>query len=176
MNGLGKGSDDPRGTSNPRGINWAGIGVIVAILVPLLGYIATQFNRRETIRIDATDCAIPPSQCINVGPGAYGEKIITNSPPDKVQVNSALYVFSTWRSGQYELWVEYASKDSRPVRITLNNKLIVPSGLAETTLTWGNPRPFRQALVTLEGGKNTLELYRSNVFPHIRRVEFRPVE
>ncbi|WP_162931505.1 hypothetical protein [Teredinibacter turnerae] len=124
---------------------------------------------RSKISIKATSC----EPCLNVAPSGYGPDIILNSPPQGERPNGATYKFKAI-GGQYELWVEYAALKPRPVQISLNGRLIIPYGLQAATGSWSKPEKMLQTNVYLDEGTNVLELYRNNVFPHVKQIEFIP--
>lgn len=128
---------------------------------------------RKTITIPARN--FMRSHNIEVGVLPFGEDIIHNAQPYGHAVNWAEYSFEA-EGGLYELWVEYAAAEPRPIVITVNSQTVNHEGLADTTGGWylPNQRIVFQNNVTLHGGNNTVRLYRDDYFPHIRTIQFRP--
>jgi len=126
-----------------------------------------------------TEIVIPAksfSQSLNVATSShYGQELIQNAPPYHSRPNAATYEFNA-TAGFYELWIAYAAKVSRSVRITLNNKLVTSNGLADTTGGWDIVENINQGRVELRSGHNSLTLARGDVFPHIRSIELKPIE
>lgn len=151
---------------------WAGIGVLVTVVL----FVLSNRPPQESIFIEAASCTDLPNTSLNVAPSSDGSGIIMNDPPDSRRENGATYYFDVSEPGNYELWIHHAAKVSRPTQIWLNEKLIVSGGIADTTGEWGNPKPFFQELLILDRGENKLRLYRDSEFPHVRRIEFRPVD
>jgi hypothetical protein len=81
-------------------------------------------------------------------------------------------------SSSVELFVTYASEDTRPVRVTINNYIIQEKALAATTGGWDEPNSVEQSLgvVRVTSGKNILEFYSEHQFPHIQQIRFHPVK
>jgi len=77
-------------------------------------------------------------------------------------------------SAKYELFVKYASEESRPVRVTLNNNILQEKALAASTGGWEDPNSVDQTLGTVEvtNGKNILQFYSEHGFPHIQQIRF----
>jgi TolB-like protein len=112
---------------------------------------------------------------IEVGVLPHGDDVIHNAPPYSKAVNWVDYVFVA-DEGLYELWIEYAAAESRPVVIIVNAQTVNSQGLAQTTGGWNlsNQRKVFQNNVMLKDGQNILRLYRNDYFPHIRTIEFLP--
>lgn len=115
---------------------------------------------------------------IEVEAGRYpqwGLNTIHNAPPYGHRINLAEYDFNAC-AGTYQLDVEYAAAESRPVEIYINGKLAIPVGLSATTGGWSisNQRWLHQGDVTLITGRNTLQFKRNDYFPHILAIRLRP--
>lgn len=145
------------------------------------GQFASQARRRlqslaptEPIMIRARD--FQHSRNVEVGVLPYGADVVHNAAPYGLQENMVEYVFQAPRSGNYELFVEYAAMDSRPVAISLNGEIINASALQATTGGWESQYQMwlPQGVVHLRRGKNTLRISRSSYFPHIRGIKFVP--
>jgi hypothetical protein len=81
------------------------------------------------------------------------------------------------RAGRYEIFVDYASPESRPVRVALNRKIIAENGLAAPTGGLEDANRLDQSLgvQTVPAGANTLQFHSEHSFPFIRRVRFQPL-
>jgi hypothetical protein len=113
---------------------------------------------------------------IEAGVLPYGD-VIHNAAPYGPAPNWAEYDFRVAGEGEYDIWIEYAADESRPVDILLNGRTVSTNALAGATGGWhlGNQRLSRQGTVRLSGGLNTLRLERNNVFPHIRTIRLVPM-
>ena len=80
------------------------------------------------------------------------------------------------RSGKWEVFVAYASPDSRPVRIALNSKIVAENGLAAGTGGAGGLNELDQSLGRQDGqqGENIVQFHSEHPFPYIRRIRFLP--
>ncbi|MGD0890392.1 MAG: hypothetical protein ABR923_02575 [Terracidiphilus sp.] len=78
-------------------------------------------------------------------------------------------------AGQYEMFVTYAAQDSRPVRVTLNQKILQENALAAVTGGWAESNELELSLgvVQVNAGANILEFFSRQPFPHIQRIRFR---
>jgi hypothetical protein len=125
---------------------------------------AASFNRARNVEVGG-------------GLSQYGPDLLHNGPPYDAKENLAEYDIQVEAAGSYELWVQYASDDSRPVQISMNGLVINNTGLASVTKGWftANLAWERQGTVSAIEGRNVLRLYRNNVFPHIRMIELRPI-
>ena len=88
----------------------------------------------------------------------------------------AEFDFSAPAAGNYRLELRYAAAESRPLRLSLNGKVVKERGAAEVT---GNgfpegQREFTEGIVRLRRGKNTLRLEAQGSFPHLSQVAFEP--
>jgi|GEM_PF-5802334 len=128
----------------------------------------------EIIKVDANSYR---SGSINICDNChgYGVGIISNNSP-AVQENRALYSINFNCSGRYDVEIYYTAAQKRPIQVSLNDKIInsnacgnVTGGWHAQTLRWVNV-----GVVDAKKGTNIFELYRNNVFPHIRSVRFIP--
>jgi hypothetical protein len=80
--------------------------------------------------------------------------------------------------GWYEIWVEYAAQDSRPMRIMLDQDVLLHFGLAETTGGWTEADQVwhLQDTAFLTTGLHRITFTRIGDIPHIRAVAFLPIE
>jgi hypothetical protein len=106
----------------------------------------------------------------------YGN-VLMNAPPYSDRPNSADFQFQVPVAGTYQMWVEYAASEPRPVRIVVNGGLLTSNGLSAVTGCWElNCQQFlNQGEVQLRAGTNTIQISRGSVFPHIRTLKFVPV-
>lgn len=104
--------------------------------------------------------------------GEYGSDILLNGTPCIEQGNFAEWEFTVDQPEKFILYVEYASAQSRPVRISVNGKLEIENGLAATTGCWTRNclREIKQGEFSLKKGKNILQFARDSIFPHIRTI------
>jgi hypothetical protein len=80
------------------------------------------------------------------------------------------------KAGKYEMFTQYASEGSRPVRVTLNKTILQENALAAATGGWGDPNwvDLTMGTVNVKQGINTVEFFTEHYFPHIRRLRFVP--
>lgn len=81
------------------------------------------------------------------------------------------------RGGRYEVLVRYASMGSRPVRITLDNRIINESALAASTGGWMEPnwKDESQGVHDTSAGMHVIEFRTERLFPHIQHIRIVPV-
>ena len=98
------------------------------IIVGLVTWVGTKLNgvyfpniQRTTITIKASDYDSVVNVSVSTIP-SYGE-VILNAPPYNDKHNRAVWKFDAVE-GRYNLFVEYASADSRPVTVLLNGSII----------------------------------------------------
>lgn len=133
--------------------------------------------QQNVVQVSAVQYDRTLSSGVGAGVLPYGEDVITNLDATP-RTNSAVYKIPNIVPGKYSLLVEYASAQSRPVEIYLNNNPVNPNGLAQTTGGWGpsNQQWKFQGYVTInQADGNVLKLHRDNVFPHIRAIKFVPI-
>jgi len=115
---------------------------------------------------------------IEVG-GQWGPDFIHNRAPYFFsRENLVKYDITFNQSGKYELSVDYAADQSRPVDVYLNGEIIKKGAIATITGGW-NPQHSKWevvAIVSVKQGKNVLRIYRDSVFPHIRNIKFEPIK
>ena len=105
---------------------------------------------------------------------AYGNDVLMNAPPYTSGPNAAEFEVRPATAGQYQFRVRYASKDSRPLTLTLNgrqimsNALSAPTGCFEASCqVW-----LDQGEISLQDGLNIIRLQTPDVFPHITALKF----
>ncbi|MBI3918657.1 MAG: hypothetical protein HY322_16815 [Betaproteobacteria bacterium] len=131
---------------------------------------------REVIK-SASEYLASQSEGIQFGGGAYGDVVLNGYPQNVSKANKATYIFDLPGVHQYDVWIEYAAADPRPVKISFNDKVVAEKGLSTATGGWfpQNQQFQLQARVVSKAGQNLLQLYRGDVFPHIRRLKLVPV-
>ena len=95
--------------------------------------------------------------------GQYGQGVILNAPPYSDRPNCAEYDFAAPAAGVYRLEIEYAAAEPRPVRVSVNGRLITEAALADATGCWTpNCQQWTGvADIALAAGRNTLLLERA---------------
>ncbi|MDB5807075.1 MAG: hypothetical protein JWN73_4397 [Betaproteobacteria bacterium] len=142
-------------------------------LIPIVKYPPPPTKQRVEIRaqdfVRGTNVGI--DQCV-VGPGT-----LANGKPCNARPNAAEFDFTANVPGAYRLDINFASGQVRPVKVTLNGKVVRDQALSETTggflnsdLKWS-----QIGRVALKKGDNTIRLERGDVFPHIHDLRLIPV-
>ncbi len=92
------------------------------------------------------------------------------------QPNWSNYNFVSPNSGNYLIKLRYTSKLSRPIKISVNGKLVSDDAGKEITDSWGpdGQRWFDEAICHLNKGTNTFRLEAHGMFPHIDKIAFEP--
>ena len=133
----------------------------------------------RAIVVPATSVNMKRSHRVEVGGGlaeAYGPDVIHNAPPYTLAANDAEWTFAAPSAGLYQLEIEFAALERRPVRIVINGVTVRADGLNETTGGWTREyQQFRpQGWYGLRAGENRIRLETASVFPHIRTLRFTP--
>jgi hypothetical protein len=107
----------------------------------------------------------------------YGEGIGVILSYDPTHTR-AEYAVTVTKAGEYELELRYAALQSRPVRISVDGKVVLPEAAKGTTGGW-NPehqawRP--EGRIRLQEGKNALAIEAHGLLPHIDKLAVLPVE
>ncbi len=86
----------------------------------------------------------------------------------------ALYEFSIDKDGRYELWSRYTSRESRPVDIYVDGKMIKKGGMNHVTGSWDAYylKVFKETELELNKGRHILEIKCSHLIPHIESFMF----
>ncbi|WP_020569941.1 carbohydrate-binding protein [Neolewinella persica] len=111
------------------------------------------------------------NNCLN-----YGNGLITNNSA-KAQYNQAFYKANFEGAGKYNVYIEYAAGESRPIEVSINRVLINSNACNRPTGGW-NANNVQKVLIgecIAKKGVNEIKLYRSNYFPHIGRIIFKPI-
>jgi mono/diheme cytochrome c family protein len=102
--------------------------------------------------------------------GAYGAEIgvIHNSG---MYPNIAEYTVNVGASGSYQLDLRYASGESRPIRVYVNDELALVSAASQSTGGFypQHQKWFAEGVVVLRQGSNRVRFERDTYFPHIDR-------
>jgi mono/diheme cytochrome c family protein len=107
----------------------------------------------------------------------YGEGIGVILSYDATHTR-AEYTVSVPKSGDYDLELRYAALESRPVKVSVEGKAVLPTAAKATTGGW-NPehqawRP--EGRIPLREGKNTLAIEAVGLLPHIDKLAVLPPE
>jgi hypothetical protein len=107
----------------------------------------------------------------------YGEGIgvILSYKPENTRTE---YTITVPKTGEYELELRYAALESRPIRVSVAEKLVLPQAAEATTGGWN---PEHQAWkpegrISLYEGKNTLVIEAVGLLPHIDKLAVLPLE
>lgn len=121
----------------------------------------------NAIALEARDCSLIENVVIR------GEGWLQSEGPGPAE---AQCIVTMARAGRYEIFVDYASPESRPVRIALNSTIIAENGLAATTGGAGELNRLDQSLgvQSVRSGANILQFRAEHPFPYIRRIRFQP--
>jgi hypothetical protein len=86
----------------------------------------------------------------------------------------AEYEIKFKKSGDYELWVYYASDKERPVELYFDGRLITKEALNCRTGGWSTEflRWFRVTIFDIDAGKRNLKIFTSGLIPHIHSFSF----
>ncbi|MFM7070826.1 MAG: DUF1553 domain-containing protein [Planctomycetota bacterium] len=90
--------------------------------------------------------------------------------------NFAEYDFEIPAAGAYRVELRYAAEGSRPCRLSINGRLVLPSVAGQVTGSWqpDGQRWFVEGLVDLPAGRVTLRLEQPQFFPHIDKLLLAP--
>jgi mono/diheme cytochrome c family protein len=107
----------------------------------------------------------------------YGEGIGVILSYDPTHTR-AEYTVSIPKGGEYELELRYAALESRPVKVSVDGKPVLPQAAKQTTGGWN---PEHQAWkpegrVRFVEGKNTLAIEAHGLLPHIDKLAILPTE
>jgi mono/diheme cytochrome c family protein len=96
----------------------------------------------------------------------------------KAENTRAEYTITVPKDGDYDLELRYAALESRPVRVSVDGKVVLPQAAKGTTGGWN---PEHQAWkpegrVRLQEGKNTLAIEAHGLLPHIDKLAVLPLE
>ena len=107
--------------------------------------------------------AIRDTDTFGVGIGV----VRTGSAP-----TSAEWDIEIAQAGTYQLEFRYAAQESRPVHLSLNDKLVRPDAAGSVTGGWGPDKQKwePQGHLLLSPGKNTLKIESENAFPHFDKL------
>ena len=105
-----------------------------------------------------------------------GPGILANALPCHARANAAEFDFVSKSAGDFLLSIYYTAEASRPVKLTLNGKVIRDQALSEVSGSWSNNglKWFDIGVFPLVQGSNTIRMERGDVFPHIKSLRFVP--
>lgn len=114
-------------------------------------------------RIKGIFLSSPWGDSVAVSTGTPGTKLI------EIPIESG--------TGCFEIWLEFASAESRPLQIMVDGQTVVQNGARETTSGWMPEHQawFRQVSLWLPAGEHIIGLQRERDFPHVRAVALVPV-
>jgi hypothetical protein len=127
----------------------------------------------------AGEIAIPAgkfSRGVNVEVGVlrqWGVDFVHNAAPYRLGTpNEVEYEIKVEGGGAYELSVQLAAEESRPVDIVLNGETVFRRALGVTTGSWhqDSAKWFDVGRLHLRPGANSLVIRRDDVFPHLVKV------
>jgi hypothetical protein len=133
--------------------------------------------RKETVTVPAKNYDPNKSRNLQIGV-IYGPDFIHNAPPYGHAENMAQYEIYFTCGGTYLIKIEYAAGETRPVELTLHNDngyQIRRTVLSNITGSWTVPVLTDQGVADIPKGALTMILFRSDYFPHIRTIQFEPV-
>jgi hypothetical protein len=153
--------------------SWATSGVQLGVTVNAPAPVTSQvkpkpplkpFPRREMV-VEARTCELVRNVVIRGEGWLQGE---TDSP----DLSIAECGVTVPAAGSYEIFVRYASAESRPVRITLNGFVLQENALAAKTGGWREPNALDQTLGvhSLRAGRNVLQFRTERLMPHIQSI------
>lgn len=137
-----------------------GAGRCVATAGPI-DLLATSFVRGENVALSTN---------------GYGLDTLMTAPPYVSAPNAAEWDFTVPAAGTYELFVEYAALESRPVVVSFNGVVRFNNALPGATGGWfpRHRQVLSQGTVQLAAGATTMRLSRSDAFPHIKGFRLVP--
>ena len=112
---------------------------------------------------------------VEVGVLPYGDDVVHNSWPYKKAINSVEYKFAFSVASNYEIWVEYAAGEPHPCQILWDGTEMPGLHMASTTNGLDEaPQVYEmQTFVYGLAGVHTLQIFRRDVFPHIRNIKLK---
>lgn len=169
----------------PRGWRWLGdegnaraIGVLVVGLPAALAactFIYTSLRPPEPekeVIIPAAD--MWSSDKVNVAPtNSCYAGLVLNQPPYEIKGNSATYRVVLRSAGRYQLFIEYAAMEPRPLKVEVNGVLTPRIAADQVSGGWCNYqlRWDTAGEVPLRRGDNYLRLYTEDYFPHLKTIK-----
>jgi caspase domain-containing protein len=107
----------------------------------------------------------------------FGTDIVHNAAPYVAGTpNEVEYRITVVEGGAYELSVQLAAAEPRPVDIVLNGAVAFKNALAVTSGSWNqsDAKWFRAGRLFLQPGVNSLIIRRADAFPHLLTVRLTP--
>jgi len=118
----------------------------------------------------------------NVNVGSANEcwaGLVLNQPPYEAPGNSATYKVSLKVGGRFQLSIQYAAAESRPLNVDVNKKKKVLTGAASgISGSWCNTdlRWDKAGELQLSKGDNFIRLYTDGFFPHLKTIKFSRIQ
>jgi len=127
-----------------------------------------EVKKRRNIEIIAKDFI---SGNLNSGAHEFGKDLVIDGGQ---KWGHAEYTFFAEKQGKFRLFSRYASGESRPVEIFLDNKLVKKTGLVDSTggFTYECLRWQRESEVELEAGRHEFRIFSRGMIPHIEKFIF----
>lgn len=147
--------------------------IAIAVVAALAGYFLASLTPVPTVLVKNA-CQLDDSNLSDgtvVGALPYGKCVVTNAD-STLRPNRVEWPFSIDRAGRYEVFVEYAAKESRPGKLYYGEQMLSDTAFAEVTGSWDESTQtyFSHGVVDLDSGEAILQMRRDSVFPHIRSV------
>jgi outer membrane protein assembly factor BamB len=130
-------------------------------------------RKRAPGRIEIAAIAVSRQEHLKIDQTEYGRGIGVLVGGDH---GKAEFDFLAPAGGDYRLDLRYAAEESRPLKLSLNGKVIKERAAAEVTGDWYPPgqRVFSEGVFELRKGLNTLRLESAGFFPHLSLIAFEP--
>ena len=158
--------------------NYRGYSTIPIVLGPLPPSLPPAPTcTKTTVTIPAKDYDPTNSKNLQIGV-IYGADLVHNAPPYGHAENLAQYQVYFPCAGRYLIRIEYAAGESRPVELSLRNNAgynFSRTVAERVTGTWTIPVFTDEGTADIPAGQLTMVLYRPDYFPHLRTIQFEPV-
>jgi hypothetical protein len=120
------------------------------------------------VNLDARNCKLTNNVVVR------GEGWLESEHAGLAEADCAV---SLSRNGKYEVFIDYSTPETRPVRIALNGKIIAENGIAAPTGSFEDANRLDQSLgvFSAQAGTNVLQFHSEHPFPHIWRIRFQPI-
>lgn len=134
---------------------------------------------RAMIAVPASSFVRPRDVALGGPNNSYGVDVLLNAAPYGARPNAAEWEFSSKGGGWYRLKFEYAAAAPRPCRVWINGEVVAQQAMAQPTGCWEQQCQTivdPNLRIRLRDGINIMRVERDDVFPHIRRFWFEPVD
>lgn len=107
-----------------------------------------------------------------LGNTSYGPDVVMNAPPYTPALNAVEYDINLTEGLVYRLQGLVAAAEARPVRVSVNGRLVTENAFTGTTASWNETAAqwMDGGEITLNAGRNILRLERHPFFPHLVRI------